>query len=257
MAAKDNDDDLDDLLDDALKDFEKPKKTPKKPTTEDKWASDFLTAPESGETVFQRAMSTPPNSFVDTSAFQRAMEQQMRELQRLSSQEDAEGKDAQNADGQLDDLFSKLKPPPPPQDFEQLLSQLSLDGRVDDPASADAILPMMETMMQSLLSRELLYPAIKDLADKFPDWLADNREELSVDDFERYNKQFEVAKKLCHEFESSEADKTDDNKEHFDRVMGLMHEMQVLGNPPKALVGDGGAGTPDFAARMPEQCKVS
>jgi len=44
---------------------------------------------------------------------------------------------------------------------------------------------MMERMMQSLLSKELLYPAIKDIRDKYPDWLAENREKLPEDEFEK------------------------------------------------------------------------
>ncbi len=60
----------------------------------------------------------------------------------------------------------------------------------------DNLLPMMETMMQTLLSKNLLYPAIKDLAEKFPDWLADNRLKLSDAEFEKYNKQFEIAKQV-------------------------------------------------------------
>ncbi len=39
--------------------------------------------------------------------------------------------------------------------------------------------------MQSLLSKELLYPAIKDMAEKFPDWLAQNRQKLEKEDFDR------------------------------------------------------------------------
>ena len=113
---------------------------------------------------------------------------------------------------------------------------------------------MMETMMQSLLSKELLYPAIKDLADKFPDWLADKRQELSVDEFERFNRQFEIAKKICHEFESSEAEDDEEKSAHFERIMDLMHSMQLLGNPPKELVGEAGT---DFMPGLPDQCKVS
>ncbi len=47
------------------------------------------------------------------------------------------------------------------------------------------IMPMMEHMMQALLSKDLLYPAVKDMADKFPEWLADNRQKLSEAEFDR------------------------------------------------------------------------
>jgi peroxin-19 len=58
------------------------------------------------------------------------------------------------------------------------------------------LLPMMETMMQSLLSKDLLYPAIRDLADKYPEWLADKRQDLSNDVFDKYNRQFELTKQV-------------------------------------------------------------
>ena len=63
--------------------------------------------------------------------------------------------------------------------------------------SFDNLLPMMEGMMQSLLSKELLYTPMKDIADKFPDWLADNRNRGSEEEFIKYNKQFELTKKIC------------------------------------------------------------
>ena len=55
-----------------------------------------------------------------------------------------------------------------------------------------ALLPAMETMMESLLSKDLLYPPLKELRDKYPDWLADNRQTLSASEFQRFNKQYQV-----------------------------------------------------------------
>ena len=74
--------------------------------------------------------------------------------------------------------------------MERLIASLQ---QLEAPSSAgrqsgngDDLLPMMENMMQSLLSKELLYPAIRDLADKYPDWLADNRASLEDKEFDRY-----------------------------------------------------------------------
>ena len=81
----------------------------------------------------------------------------------------------------------------------------------------------MKGMMQSLLSKDLLYPAMKDMNDKYPGWLADNRGSLSEEDYTKYNKQYDLTRRVCHEYakedeHSSEADK----KATFERVMALM-----------------------------------
>ena len=103
----------------------------------------------------------------------------------------------------------------------------------------DNLLPMMEGMMQSLLSKELLYTPMKDIAEKFPDWLADNRNKVSEEEFIKYNKQFELTKKICFLYEEeTTSDSSVKKKKRFDKVMALMQEMQNLGHPPKELVGE-------------------
>jgi peroxin-19 len=105
--------------------------------------------------------------------------------------------------------------------------------------SFDNLLPMMEGMMQSLLSKELLYTPMKDIAEKFPDWLADNRNKVSEEEFIKYNKQFGLTKKICFLYEEEkDSDSTEMKKKRFDKVMALMQEMQNLGHPPKELVGE-------------------
>ena len=105
--------------------------------------------------------------------------------------------------------------------------------------SFDNLLPMMEGMMQSLLSKELLYTPMKDIADKFPDWLADNRYKVSDQEFVKYNKQYELTKKICFLYEEEDSsDSSEKKRERFDKVMELMQEMQNLGHPPKELVGE-------------------
>jgi hypothetical protein len=73
----------------------------------------------------------------------------------------------------------------------------------------NGMMPMFETMLESLLSKvsscikhfklsflkfdsmlqELMYPAIRQLAEKFPDWLADNRGALTDKLYQNHNKQ--------------------------------------------------------------------
>ena len=105
------------------------------------------------------------------------------------------------------------------------------------------LLPMMEGMMQSLMSKELLYPPMRDIADKFPGWLADNRNKISSSLYEKYNKQYDLTKQICFIFESEEeTDSQTKRKENFETVMRIMQEMQTLGHPPKELTGDNSPG---------------
>merc|ERR1711971_1321182 len=117
------------------------------------------------------------------------------------------------------------------------------------------LMPMMEGMTQSLLSKDLLYPAIKELAEKYPDYLADNRAKLSEDQYAAYNKQCELTRRICFKFEEEDAEKDSEamKKERFDAVMGMMQEMQALGHPPKELTGETGEGS----AAMPQECSIS
>jgi len=117
------------------------------------------------------------------------------------------------------------------------------------------LMPMMEGMMQSLLSKDLLYPAMKELAEKYPDYLADNRAKLSEDEYAAYNKQCELTRRICFKFEEESAEKDTEamKKERFDAVMGMMQEMQALGHPPKELTGE----TADGPPAMPQECSVS
>ena len=132
-----------------------------------------------------------------------------------------------------------------------------------DGESFTNLLPMMEGMMQSLMSKELLYPPMRDIADKFPGWLADNRNKISSSLYENYNKQYDLTKQICFIFESEEeTDSQTKRKENFEIVMRKMQEMQTLGHPPKELTGDNSpgfqfdaGGNPIFPDGMnPDQC---
>ncbi|KDR12308.1 peroxisomal biogenesis factor 19 [Zootermopsis nevadensis] len=103
-------------------------------------------------------------------------------------------------------------------------------------------LPFMQQMMQSLLSKDILYPALKDIVDKYPAWLEENRSKLEPSEFERFGKQRELMDQVCVELErESESDSQEEKKRRFDTILDLMQKMQDCGQPPKDLVGDLGS----------------
>ena len=83
---------------------------------------------------------------------------------------------------------------------EEELDKLFDDMRLGPPpvGGEDSLLPMMETMMQSLLSKDLLYPAIRDLADKYPGWLAEKGGQLAPEELEKFKRQHELSKQVHH-----------------------------------------------------------
>lgn len=72
-----------------------------------------------------------------------------------------------------------------------MLGRTSLDSDTDD------ILPFMQGMMEHLLSREILYPSLKELSDKYPAWLEEHRTTMNSSDLQRYTKQLELMQKVC------------------------------------------------------------
>lgn len=88
----------------------------------------------------------------------------------------------------------------------------------------------VNSIMSQIVGKEIMYEPVKAMSDKFPEWLADNKETISVEDFERFSKQFEYFRNIVKIYD------TEPNR--TDKVIKLMQDMQQFGNPPKSLVED-------------------
>ena len=105
------------------------------------------------------------------------------------------------------------------------------------------IMPMVTNLMQNLLSKSVLYPALKDLTEKYPQWLKENKETLTDEETKRYSHQLDLMLAVCKEFEAEAPNDPESVKtERFQRILSVMQQMQECGSPPKELVGD----VPDF-----------
>ena len=214
---------LSDLLDGALHDFEN--------ITHKKKGSKTV-KPKIGDTVSSSHLPTENDLLAMFTASKNDGTGVKEELEKLSKMSQEETNAMIQA--KLTETLSQM----------QFNSQASTNTSIEDIGlpgadSFDNLLPMMEGMMQSLLSKELLYTPMKDIAEKFPDWLADNRNKISEEEFIKYNKQFELTKKICILYEEEkDSDTSEKKKKRFDKVMALMQEMQNLGHPPKELVGE-------------------
>ena len=92
---------------------------------------------------------TPPNSYADPSMFKQRFEKHLKDLE-------TGGKPLEEALKMMQE--STAQGPP---DLDKLLSSMSLDPALGAEGSGPDLMPMMDQMMKSLLSKDLLYPAIR------------------------------------------------------------------------------------------------
>ncbi|XP_041373219.1 peroxisomal biogenesis factor 19-like [Gigantopelta aegis] len=146
-------------------------------------------------------------------------------------------------------------------ELSRVFENLGLDGQPDG-----EFFPMMQGMMKMLLSKDVLYPSLKEISDKYPKWLSEHKESTEKEEFENYTKQHKIIEAICTEFESESDSETEDAKrQRFEKLMDLMQQMQELGQPPKDIVGEMAPGlefdengmpkVPGMPA-MSEQCAV-
>ncbi|EFN51810.1 hypothetical protein CHLNCDRAFT_54884 [Chlorella variabilis] len=76
---------------------------------------------------------------------------------------------------------------------------------------------LVDTIMQQLLSKE-------DIGERYPSWLAANRDKLTQDEYQRYEKQHGFIRAICAMYESTPAD--------------FAQLMQQCGQPPQEIVDE-------------------
>ncbi|KAK8614039.1 hypothetical protein V6N13_122417 [Hibiscus sabdariffa] len=87
---------------------------------------------------------------------------------------------------------------------------------------------IVETMMQQLLSKEILHEPMKEIGERYPQWLEEHKANLSKEEYERYSSQYELIKELNGVYEN--------DPNNFTRIVDLMQKMQECGQPPNDIV---------------------
>ncbi|XP_066332237.1 peroxisome biogenesis protein 19-1-like [Miscanthus floridulus] len=97
-------------------------------------------------------------------------------------------------------------------------------------AGAQDMDSIVETMMQQLLSKEILHEPMKDIVEKYPKWLEDNKDKISKEEYGRYNNQLELMVNLIKVYEN--------DPDNMTKIFDIMQNMQDCGQPPSDLVQD-------------------
>lgn len=105
---------------------------------------------------------------------------------------------------------------------------------------------MLLSMMEQLTNKEILYEPMKELDDKFPEWIKANKDKTPEEDLARYEEQRKVVREIVQKFE--EKTYKDENTADREYIVDRMQRMQAAGSPPADLVGDMAAAQEAFGA---------
>ncbi|XP_064355115.1 peroxisomal biogenesis factor 19 [Dromaius novaehollandiae] len=282
------DQELDELLDSALDDFEKarPAAPPPPPAAGDAGSSEKSPSDAAKESLFASQEKFFQDLFDSelasqaTAEFEKAMKELAEEephlveqFQKLSEAAGRVGSDtasqqeftsclketlsglAKNANDLQNSTVSE----------EELAKAIEGLGLEEGDGEGN-ILPIMQNIMQNLLSKEVLYPSLKEITEKYPEWLRLHRDSLPEEQYEKYQEQHNIMGKICQQFEAERPTDGDaEQKARFEMVLDLMQQLQDLGHPPKELAGESppglnldleGLSLPDAASAGGEQCRL-
>ncbi len=90
----------------------------------------------------------------------------------------------------------------------------------------------MEGMMEQLLSKELMYEPMKQVTDKFPEWLASKKDTLSAEEWDQRNRQYDCFRRLVQAYESEE------ERKETSKLLEIMQEVQEYGQPPPEIINE-------------------
>lgn len=80
-------------------------------------------------------------------------------------------------------------------------------------------------MMEQLTNKEILYEPMKELNDKFPDWMEKNKGKVEADDWKRYEEQAVLVKEIVGRFEKKGY--SDDNAGDREYIVERMQKVCI------------------------------
>ncbi|KAE8452986.1 hypothetical protein EG329_012173 [Mollisiaceae sp. DMI_Dod_QoI] len=119
-------------------------------------------------------------------------------------------------------------------------------GALDGEGGEEEFSKMLLGMMEQLTNKEILYEPMKELDDKFPDWMEKNKGKVDEGDMKRYKEQQIYVREIVKRFELKTY--KDENAGDREYIVERMQKMQAAGSPPPDLVGDMAAAQEAFGA---------
>jgi peroxin-19 len=184
--------------------------------------------------------STSADKATSTKAAEESFQETIRKtMERMQESGDQASAAAASADS--DDIFA------------QMMKEMEKGGFGGEGNDAD-FSKMLMGMMEQLTNKEILYEPMKELHDKFPNWMVINKDKTSKEDLDRYEEQHRLVTEIVRRFErSGYSDSNASDREYIVERMQKVRQfkysvitiwvltwpqMQAAGSPPPDLVGD-------------------
>ncbi|TQS33313.1 hypothetical protein Golomagni_06346 [Golovinomyces magnicellulatus] len=135
--------------------------------------------------------------------------------------------------------------------MSELLKQMAA-GDMGGEGGEEEFSKMLMGMMEQLTNKEILYEPMKELNDKFPEWMEKNKDKTSAEDMKRYEEQKVLVGEMVAKFEAPTY--SDSNSADREYIVERMQKMQEAGSPPSDLVGDMASAQEAFTGGAEEQC---
>ena len=151
--------------------------------------------------------STTGGTPASAASFQETIRRTMERMQNSGAQATAAA-----ASGAGDDLMAEM------------LTQLS-SGDLGGEGGEEEFSKMLMGMMEQLTNKDILYEPMKELHDKFPEWLDKNRATTPADDLKRYEEQRALVTEIVAKFEESSY--SDSNPADREYIVDRMQKVSV------------------------------
>lgn len=111
----------------------------------------------------------------------------------------------------------------------QMLKEMEQGGFGGEGSDEDFSKVLMG-MMEQLTNKEILYEPMKELNDKFPDWMEKNKDKVEKDDLKRYEEQQVLVKEITARFERQGY--SDENAQDREYIVERMQKVRLIPSLP-------------------------
>ena len=150
-----------------------------------------------------------PGSAVGEESFQETIKKTMERMKASDSNATATASTANE-----DDLLAEMM---------KAMAASGLDG---GEGSEEDFSKMLLGMMEQLTNKEILYEPMKELHDKFPDWMAKNKGKVPEEDMKRYTEQQKFVREIVGRFEADGY--SDDNAKDREYIVERMQNVSFI-----------------------------
>ena len=184
---------------------------------------DHLPAPTVPEAVAAASSSlkdgTPSKSGTTASKTEKSFQDTIKKtMERMQESGDAASSAATSSANQ-DDILA------------QMLKEMESGGFGGEGSDEDFSKILMG-MMEQLTNKEILYEPMKELDDKFPKWMENNKDKVPKEDLKRYEDQQVLVREITARFErSGYSDENAKDREYIVERMQKVGSQPRVGNP--------------------------